>query len=164
MRQLFIILSLVLSLSAFAVAAPIQIIQIVHNLASLRPLRPANALPDDWRSHMLALVNAERARFGKSPLQLDSRLNAAAQEHSNYQYNIRQVTHYDSSGPLLLRIARHIPGMLSAAENVAYGYSDVQRAVDGWIKSDGHHINILGDYKKVGFGEANRYWTQMFSK
>ncbi len=58
----------------------------------------------------------------------------------------------------------------SAAENVAYnqGYSDpVTKAVAGWIKSPGHHKNMIGKYNLTGIGVAKNsqgeyYFTQIF--
>ena len=60
----------------------------------------------------------------------------------------------------------------SAAENVAYneGYSTpAERAVTGWIKSDGHRQNSVGDYNLTGIGIAQNergeyYFTQIFIK
>ena len=58
----------------------------------------------------------------------------------------------------------------SAAENVAYnqGYRDpVEKAVEGWIKSPGHHKNMIGNHSLTGIGIAKNsqgeyYFTQIF--
>ena len=67
-----------------------------------------------------------------------------------------------------------ISGQLSysaAAENVAYNnqaYSDcAEFAVDGWIESPGHLVNIEGEYRLTGVGVAVDsagvyYFTQIF--
>ena len=56
------------------------------------------------------------------------------------------------------------------AENVAYnqGYQDpAQKAVAGWIESEGHRQNMIGDYNLTGIGVAKNqqgeyYFTQIF--
>ncbi len=66
-------------------------------------------------------------------------------------------------------ISRMIP-YHSAAENVAYnqGYGDPDReAVQGWLKSTEHRINIEGQYDLTGIGIAKNavgeyYFTQIF--
>jgi uncharacterized protein YkwD len=58
----------------------------------------------------------------------------------------------------------------SAAENLAYnqGYSDpVDAAVQGWIKSEGHRRNMVGEFNLTGVGIARNgageyYFTQIF--
>ncbi len=57
-----------------------------------------------------------------------------------------------------------------AAENIAYnmGYEDpVNRAVAGWIESDGHRQNMIRNYDLTGIGvavnqEGEYYFTQIF--
>jgi uncharacterized protein YkwD len=58
----------------------------------------------------------------------------------------------------------------SVAENLAYnmGYSDpVRKAVEGWIKSEGHRKNMEGQFNLTGIGIAKNakgeyYFTQLF--
>ncbi|MBA2369951.1 MAG: CAP domain-containing protein [Candidatus Protochlamydia sp.] len=62
--------------------------------------------------------------------------------------------------------------MKSFGENVAYSenYADpVKIAIDGWMKSQGHKENILGDFEESGIGVAiskdgKFYITQLFAK
>lgn len=57
-----------------------------------------------------------------------------------------------------------------AAENVAQnmGYNDpASQAVAGWIESEGHRQNIVGNYNLTGVGVAKNqqgeyYFTQIF--
>ncbi|MGF1675504.1 MAG: CAP domain-containing protein, partial [Rivularia sp. (in: cyanobacteria)] len=56
------------------------------------------------------------------------------------------------------------------AENVAYNQghrNPGKSAVEGWIKSSGHHRNIVGKYQVTGIGVAKNaqgeyYFTQLF--
>ncbi len=60
-------------------------------------------------------------------------------------------------------------GYVSASENVAVnaGFDDpVGIAVQGWLESEGHHDNIVGDWSHTGVGIATDgeqfYFTQLF--
>lgn len=57
----------------------------------------------------------------------------------------------------------------AAGENLAYNNyrNPVDTAVDGWLKSPGHHRNIVGNFKMTGVGVAEGrngtyYFTQIF--
>ncbi|KAJ2006187.1 hypothetical protein GGI04_001954 [Coemansia thaxteri] len=118
----------------------------------------------DWQNQMLSQVNSIRAEVGKGPLQLDSRLNTMAQDHSNYQDSISQMTHDDSAGSLGQRCSDVGLEWQGVAENVAWNYPDVSAVVTGWKNSPGHYQNMIGDYTVVGFGVTNLYWTQDFAR
>ena len=52
-------------------------------------------------------------------------------------------------------------------ENIAYGYVNASKAMEGWLKSSGHKNNILSStYQEIGIGMYNddgmRYWVQDF--
>ena len=56
-----------------------------------------------------------------------------------------------------------------AAENIASGHKTPEFVVERWLKSKGHHKNILGkDYRFIGIGKASDnegklYWVQIFT-
>ena len=60
---------------------------------------------------------------------------------------------------------------IKGAENVAYNSSSSDPAklsVDGWISSDGHRKNLLGNFNYMGIGvyagyEGKIYFTQLFA-
>ncbi|KAJ2800272.1 hypothetical protein H4S07_005218, partial [Coemansia furcata] len=117
----------------------------------------------DWQNQMLAQVNSIRASVGKAPLQLDGRMNNMAQDHSNYQDKISQMTHSDAAGSLGQRCSDAGLQWRGVAENVAWNYPDVTSVVTGWKNSPGHYANMIGDYTLVGFGVSDKYWTQDFA-
>jgi uncharacterized protein YkwD len=50
-------------------------------------------------------------------------------------------------------------------ENVAYGYSSVEDAINGWKKSPGHCRNIMdAEFKELGAAQAGIFWVQEFGK
>ncbi|KAI8322920.1 PR-1-like protein [Martensiomyces pterosporus] len=117
----------------------------------------------DWQQQMLQQVNDVRAKAGKQPLKLDSRLNKMAQDHSDYQNSIKTMTHDDSAGSLGQRCSNVDVQWHGVAENVAWNYPDVTAVVQGWVESPGHYANMIGDYTICGFGVNNLYWTQDFA-
>ncbi|KAJ2013466.1 hypothetical protein GGI14_005368, partial [Coemansia sp. S680] len=107
--------------------------------------QPPTQFPD-WQNQMLTQVNSIRAAAGKAPLKLDSRMNNMAQDHSEYQDRINQMTHADSSGSLGQRCSNAGLQWRGVAENVAWNYPDVTAVVKGWKNSAGHYANMVGDY------------------
>ncbi|ORX72980.1 hypothetical protein DL89DRAFT_265142 [Linderina pennispora] len=124
----------------------------------------SSRLASNWRGQMLAILNQERAKHGKSPVIMDYRLNAAAQRHSDYQFSSGMMTHDDPAGTLGARASVAGIEWRGVAENVAHDQQSVGEVMTAWIHSPMHLSNMLGDYNIVGFGEHSLYWTQMFAK
>jgi hypothetical protein len=114
---------------------------------------------------MLCLVNAERVRNGLSELGTDARLDAAAQVHSDDQASRNVMTHDGSDGSSPAeRVQEQGFDWQAVAENVAFGYSDEETCMEAWIKSPGHHENILGPYTHFGSAESNGYSNPYFTQ
>ena len=117
---------------------------------------------------VLAAHNASRAGAGLPPCSLDPMLSRAAEGHARDMANRRRMTHRggDFSSPFD-RISRQGYTYRAAAENVAYGFDDVESVMVGWMKSPGHRRNILGPYPEIGVGRAiakdgASYWCVTF--
>lgn len=55
------------------------------------------------------------------------------------------------------------------AENFAMGFSNPREATDAYYNSEGHRINMLGDYTRVGVGvftadNGANYWIHLFTR
>ena len=116
-------------------------------------------------------INQYRAKQNLPPLTLNTQISKQAEIHSqNMAQQVVQFSHqgFETSvdalkGQIVYR---------RAAENVAYnqGYKDpAKRAVEGWLKSEGHHQNTIGDFNLTGIGVAKNkqgeyYFTQIFIK
>ena len=114
---------------------------------------------------LLDLVNEERRAAGLMPLCLNAKLVLAAQAHSQYMAETRDMSHIGAgrSDPLE-RITR--VGFLDwsgIAENVAYNQPDAVSVMRAWMSSHGHRANILGPYEFFGAGMVDLYWTQDFA-
>jgi len=114
-------------------------------------------------------INRYRRSRNLSPLTLDSRISAQALAHSQAMASGKVSFSHDGFDQRVQIIRRTIP-YRAAAENVAfnqgYGNPDVQ-AVQGWIKSPRHRVNIEGQYDLTGIGISRNangeyYFTQIF--
>jgi len=132
---------------------------------------------------MLAAVNSARAASrmcgtqnlpAVPALTLNCKLTKAAQLHSEDMATHRVMSHTGSDGSSMTsRISAQNYSYSSAAENVAYGYADVDAVMTGWLESPGHCANIMRNsvvHLGVGFAIARQnqrdepYWTQNFAK
>ncbi|MEL6457125.1 MAG: CAP domain-containing protein [Cyanobacteria bacterium J06636_27] len=115
------------------------------------------------------LINAYRNRRGLSPLRRNNYLNKLARHHSRRMAAKLCGHGHSGSEGRYEKISKYIP-YRRVAENVAYngGHKYPDRvAVKGWIKSPGHHKNMVGQYKYTGIGVAKSkcgqyYFTQLF--
>jgi uncharacterized protein YkwD len=117
---------------------------------------------------VVSLTNAERAKHGCAALTVDSRLQAAAQGHSNDMIARNFFDHTNPSG-------KNPGDRITAAgyrwstygENIAYGQRTPAAVMSAWMNSSGHRANILNcKFKNIGVGVALKagtpYWTQNF--
>lgn len=114
-------------------------------------------------------INQYRQSRKLPPLILDPRISEQARAHSQAMASGKVPFSHQGFEQRVGAIRRVIPDRASA-ENVAFnkGYSNPeQQAVQGWIKSPGHRINIEGKYNLTGIGIAKNakgeyYLTQIF--
>jgi len=119
---------------------------------------------------MFCLVNQYRQTQGKPPFSYDPRLKGAAQGHSDYQHQIKTMTH-DGDSPansMDKRITQAGVGWNLCAENVAQGDLSVPDVLNVWIKSPGHRDNLLSDNELYGGASTGdgfyTYYTQDFAR
>ncbi len=117
------------------------------------------------------LINDYRKSNGLAALRYNDKVAAIALTHSQNMADGSVAFSHNGFNQRANDIA-DILSISAAAENVAWnrGYSDpVQTAVDGWIDSEGHLKNIIGNYNTTGVGVAvnddgEYYFTQLFAK
>ena len=99
------------------------------------------------------LMNADRARAGLAPLELDPRLSQVARSHSRDMVQHHFVGHVSpSTGSAADRLHNAKVATQLVLENVARAYSpgEVER---GWMESPGHRANILSrEVDRFGVG------------
>lgn len=125
-----------------------------------RPVQPLN------QQAALAEINAFRAKHGRSPLVLDSRLSRAAAAHSADQARRGRTSHYGSDGSAPMdRASRAGYRPRIASENVASGYKSFSDVMRSWEGSAGHRENLLRpNVRAVGIAmrqsaNGRAYWT-----
>lgn len=108
------------------------------------------------RDGLLAGTNTARSSNGLASLALNNQLNNSAQAKAQDMANKNYWAHvspdgtqpwyfFDQAGYAYVR----------AGENLAYGFMTSQGVIDGWMNSQSHRANMLGDYHDVGFGIVN---------
>jgi uncharacterized protein YkwD len=105
-------------------------------------------------ANVVSYTNAERARYGLPPLQVDKNLMKTAREHCSWMTRMRSMVHT----------------RLAVAENIAMGQPTSQDVVRTWMNSSGHRANILnpGNHR-IGVAayrteSGTIYWCQQFSQ
>lgn len=119
---------------------------------------------------VLELVNAERAVYGIKPLEWNDKLAKTAREHSLDMVKRNFFSHENPDGKSPFdRLKDANIRYTCAAENIAAGQSSPEMAVEEWMNSEGHKMNILNpSLTSLGVGlarggEYGIYWTQNFA-
>ena len=116
---------------------------------------------------LLDLVNAYRVENGLNALQIIQHISYKSEEHNNYMIATNTVSHDNFSS----RKANleQVVGAVRVGENVAYGFSTPQATLNAWIASEGHRVNLLGNYTHFGLSirenaDGRKYYTNIFVK
>lgn len=108
------------------------------------------------RADLHRLTNQYRAAAGLNGLNLNSRLNSAAQAKAEHMIANNYWSHVapDGTTPWYFFDSAGYD-YANAGENLAYGFLTSDGVMNGWMNSAGHRANVLGNYVDVGFGYAN---------
>lgn len=135
--------------------------------------------PNDFQQRVIDRTNMYRQQNGCAALTVNSKLTQAAQGHSDDMAYNDFFSHVGSNGSTFAsRLQAAGYAYLSAAENIAAGYSTPESVVDAWFNesppNDGHRQNILNcAFKDIGVGYTylendtgdtnyHYYWVQDF--
>lgn len=130
------------------------------------PLAPGGEI-SPYVDQVLMLVNVERGKAGLAPLEKSSQIGAAAAVRAKELASAFSHTRPDGSSYKTV-LGQGGIAYLSCGENVAYGYRTPEEVMEGWMDSEGHRANILGEkYGSVGIGyfkdgSGQAYWAQLF--
>jgi uncharacterized protein YkwD len=110
------------------------------------------------------LVNARRARLGRSPLVWDDRLARVAQHHSEDMAKRHFFAHVNPDGlDPFERLSAAGIRYRAAAENIGAGQRDAAEMFEDWMDSSGHRRNLESPrYDRHGIGLYERHWTHVF--
>lgn len=112
---------------------------------------PAGKPDESGARDLFRLLNQERAKQGRAPLEWDARLAQAALGHAHLMAEKKQLSHQFSGEPSLRqRLAKTSVRLDRSAENVAYD-AEIEGVHIGLMHSPPHRANILSpDYNAVG--------------
>lgn len=132
------------------------------------PQGNSSGLVDKIESEIITLVNQHRVSIGLNALATAGIISQQAKLHSTNMARGRVGFGHDDFKHRTSAISKEMGG-LSFSENVAYGHTSAQAAVNSWLNSAGHKNNIEGDFTHLGVGVAQSsngtlYFTQIFVK
>ena len=116
---------------------------------------------------LLDLVNEYRVSQGLNTLSIIEHISYVSAGHDDYMISVNQVSH-DNFNTRKTNM-QQVLGAIRVGENVAYGFSTPEAALNAWIQSDSHRANLEGDYTHFGIAvkdnlEGRKYYTNMFIK
>ncbi len=124
--------------------------------------------PTTHQLEQLRLTNEYRMLMGLRALQLEMHLAQAAGGHSKEMQSLRYFDHTSPTAenrtPFTRAKKAGFEGC-AVGENIAHGYRSPAAVHKGWLKSPGHHRNIVDeDWEVMGVANASDYWTQVFGR
>lgn len=104
-------------------------------------------------NHILGQVNEERAKAGLAPLKIDYRLVSTARAKSQDMIDNGYFAHESPVlGSPFEQLKRAGISYRYAGENIA-GNTSASRAMEAWMNSPGHRVNILNpEFTHIGIG------------
>ncbi|WP_280769109.1 CAP domain-containing protein [Salipaludibacillus daqingensis] len=113
---------------------------------------------------ILELTNGIRRKHDLSSLAWHDGAAQTAFLHSEEMYELNYFSHTsENEGELSDRLIKQDVSYRMAAENIAAKYVDGIAAVEGWLNSEGHRVNLLNDdLTHLGVGVYEDYYTQNF--
>ena len=136
--------------------------------AALALVLAGSVLTPDERA-VLDLTNAERKAAGLPALRPHPTLTRLARSHSAAMARLNELGHDVGGTTFDDRVKASGYKVRAAGENVGKGYATPKAAVGGWMNSDPHKANVLGEgFTEIGVGiaeseDGTRYWTQVFA-
>lgn len=109
-------------------------------------------------------TNHIRAHHGLTPFEWSEEVSDVAYLHSVDMHEEQFFDHVSPGrGNLADRFNEGAVPFKVAGENIALKYVDGVAAVEGWLNSEGHRVNLLHEeYNYLGVGVYDEYYTQNF--
>jgi uncharacterized protein YkwD len=125
----------------------------------------SSATASEIENQLFNMVNAHRTSLNLNALIFDGISYAYASEHSEYMISKGETSHVKFEERAAEISAQ--TGAEYVAENVAKDYLTIEDAMDAWLESPGHKVNIEGNYTHSALSikkdsNNNLYFTQIF--
>lgn len=116
---------------------------------------------------VLVLVNNYRVSKGLNTLEKIDYIATVAEGHDNYMISVGQVSHNNFAERHQALVTNL--GAKTVSENVAYNYATPQGVFNAWLASDGHRVNMEGDFTHFSIAiranaDGKKYYTNLFMK
>lgn len=134
-------------------------------MANNRKTAAKEKLPESERVGV-ADANLMRLLAGLSALEIDPNLCAAGRDHSKDMETLAFFAHESPvTGKKTPFIRANNFGTSASGENIYMGTTDPKAANRAWFFSPGHHRNLFNPgHQRIGLGQHNRHWTQLFGR
>ncbi|WP_100404593.1 CAP domain-containing protein [Bacillus solitudinis] len=128
---------------------------------------------EEWRrveigneQQILELTNVIRKRHKLEAFEWEEPVSNVALGHSKDMHDSNFFSHESPTyGDVSERFLSGDVAFLLAGENIAAKYIDGLAAVEGWLNSEGHRVNLLHEeFTHLGVGVYRDYYTQNFMK
>jgi uncharacterized protein YkwD len=118
-------------------------------------------------SEILDGVNKYRESIGMKALARVDEVTYQADDHTVYMTS-NEVVNHDNFNVRYSNLVSEV-GAKAVAENVAFGYGNADAVVKAWIASEGHRVNIEGDFTHFGISvdkdkNGKNYFTNIFMR
>lgn len=123
----------------------------------------------DYVNALITAINAQRSSLGLAAYTYDSNLEAVARAHCA---DMAARDYLDHTSPDGVTLSQRLDDAgiyyVSAAENLASGFTAADKVLKAWLNSPKHSANILsGEFTKIGIGFATggsngTYWNIIF--
>ncbi|MFD0799113.1 CAP domain-containing protein [Maribacter chungangensis] len=114
---------------------------------------------------LFELINNYRLSIALDTLAFEGASYYFAKKHSMYMISQGNTSH-DNFAKRAEQLSMNT-GASYVAENVAKDYDTIDEAFEAWLESEGHRLNIEGDYTHSAISikeneEGDLYFTQLF--
>ena len=123
----------------------------------------------DYVNQLIERINTHRTSLGLSAFTYDQSIEAVANAHCSDMANRDYLDHTSPDGVTLSqRLDNAGVYYVSAAENLASGFTTSEKVFNAWLNSPKHSANITsGEFTKIGIGfyaggTNGTYWDIIF--
>jgi uncharacterized protein YkwD len=112
---------------------------------------------------LVLMTNEYRVMMGRKAVEINVKLCRASRGHSK---DMKEKGFFSHDSPVPgkqhfgMRAAKE--GTFAASENIARTGPRAEDAFWGWFSSDGHHKNMMANWRQIGVGNFGEMWTENF--